>query len=731
MKQPRAGDRYRGEARNLLSARRCVRALAPTSVLLCCLVLLLAGGCRGSRQDPSAAAPGEELPAGLVAKGYAGSAVCTRCHEAVAAEYATSGHGRSAWAQHEIPGVMAGVELPATIDHPLSGFRYEVAWHDGKLTVSERYSLPDGTELATRSEQAFLTVGSGRFTFTSLGARKIELPDGPALELFQLPVTRYRAASVWAMSPGYDAPRQQRFDRGITERCMFCHNGMVEPVPGRTYAFRPPLAHGIGCERCHGPALEHVRFHEESGAGADSATRRKSGTGAGGQASSPGADGPPAAPAPAASRAAGEPLVSLAALSPPRRMEVCQSCHLEGNARVLRQGRQSIFEYRPGQPLADLMWIFMEEDPDPQLFTHSSHGERMVRSRCYTESGQALRCEHCHPAHRLSPKDPGPYNRVCLRCHSLQACTRPARSAAEHRSEKDPCTDCHMRWGGTSDIPHVTTIDHWIRRPMVEPLPGSEAVPDPTIPGVRPHHRGSGRLFPVVGPEGHATAPAEAAAALAAAYFEFAGGANAPDLVSLARQAVQQALAAAPQDAASWRLLAKIEAKSGARSEECRALARAVELDRTDAAAWIGVGTCRGEAGDAEGARQALGEALRCDPRSVMALNRLGYLELRAGRPDEAKRLYERALELDPELASTHHNLAVLHFQQGDLERAEGSWRRAVTLDPLLPQPVEGLVEVLVRQGKREEALRWARQAARLLPGDRLVQKRLAELQGK
>ncbi|MBM4320523.1 MAG: tetratricopeptide repeat protein, partial [Deltaproteobacteria bacterium] len=605
--------------------------------------------------------------------------------------------------------------------HPASGFSYRVVWERGQLVVHESYTLPGGERLPTRSAAALLTVGSGRLTFTSLGGRMLDLPDGPAVELFQLPVTRYRAASRWEMSPGYDRPDQRRFDRGISERCMFCHNGPVEPVAGLPYAFRPPLAHGITCERCHGPALAHVRYRQEEDA--------VGGGAADGDGARAGGDRPAGAGT-AATRAA-DPILVLASLPEERRTEICQSCHLEGAARVLRAGRESIHEYRPGEPLGDLLWIFLEEEPDVELFTHSSHGERLLYGKCRNGAGRPLPCADCHPAHRPSPRDPGSYSKVCLRCHEAQACTRPQRSAAEHRSEKDPCTDCHMSWGGTSDVPHVTTFDHWIRRPLPEPVPGSEPVPDPTLHGVRPHHRGSGRLRPVIGPVHRPADAGEEATARAEAYLDFGRGVEAPELLALSRQALGPALAASPPRAAPWRLLARIEEREGRRQAQCRALQQVVDLELQDAVSWTELGICRGEDGDAAGSRQAFTEALRHAPRTVEALNRLGFLELLANRPTQAKQRYRQALDVDPTMASTHHNLAALHLRQGELPTAEQHWRQALALDPLLAAPVQGLVEVLVRQGKLSEARTWARQAVRLLPGDEVVRRRLAELEGR
>ena len=657
-------------------------------------------GCSPGCDPEPTSNPLPPLPAGLVARGYTGSEACEPCHEEEARQYRDTGHARSAWSASQIPGLAASLQLPAEVDHPASGFRYSVNLEAGRLVVRESYDLPGGQRLRTMERSARLTVGSGRLTFTSIWGRDILLASGPAVELFQLPVTRYTSASFWDMSPGYDRPDHLRFDRGISERCMFCHNGMMEPVPGRAYAFRPPLAHGIGCERCHGPGRRHVLLHEEEGEQADGAARQ----------------------------AGQDPIVNPENLPPERAMDICCSCHLEGRARVLRRGRKSIYEYRPGEPLGDHLYVFAQQDSDPEIFTHSSHGERFLLSRCVKESSGRLVCAHCHEGHRPSPRDPSPYNAVCMRCHAAESCSRRTRTRAERKGPKDPCTDCHMVWGGTSDIPHVSTIDHWIRRPSPDRLPGQEAVPDPTEHGVHPHHRGSRRLVLLTEPVSRPDTPGERAGAFAQAYLEYGHGVDDPRIIKLALAAVRRALAVEPGRASLWRSLAQAQEMAGQQAAACRALQQAAALEREDPGTWVMLGICRASNGRLTAARTAFAEALRLDPRSTEALNRMGFLEFARGKPERAIELYLQVLKLDPELSGTHHNRAVLHLGQGDLAQAETSWRRAVQLDPTRVPAVEGLREVLARQGKAAEALLFARQAARLRPEDLEAQRRLAGL---
>jgi len=544
-------------------------------------------------------------------------------------------------------------------------------------------------------------VGSGRLTFTSLGAAPWPGSADQELRLFQLPVTHYRTARRWAMSPGYDRPGQQRFGREISAQCLFCHTDAQRPLPGRASSYRRPLGLGLRCARCHGPGEEHVRYRQAAATPAD--------------------------PRGARAEPRTDPLVFLTRLPEDRRQDVCLACHLEGSARVLRQGRESIQDFRPGEPLGDLLLVFREDPPEERLFTHSSHGERFLLSPCAQTPDAPLRCRECHPPHGPSPKDPLSYTRVCLRCHRPEGCTRVPRLAAERKSAKDPCIDCHMTWDGTSDIPFIASIDHRIQRPAERGSAGA-GTGEPTTHVLRTRPRDELRLVRVTHPQQLPAEPGELDAAEAEALLEVAREEPAPRLLRQATAALDRAEAAAPSSLRWLRLRARLQQAQGQHAERCRTLGRIVAVDRRDHASWLALGICRGERGDPQGAGTALAEALRLEPNLVEARNRLAFLRLLQGDPAGAARGYQEALARDPTNAALHANLAVLRFQQGELGPAEQSWQEAVRLDPTLAPAVEGLREVQARQGRPGEALRWARQAARLLPTDLTAQRRLGEL---
>src|SRR5262249_27033386 len=141
--------------------------------------------------------------------------------------------------------------------------------------------------------------------------------------LFQSPVSWYSRKGIWDKSPGFS--NSVRAGRPVTVACLYCHANRARPVAGYVNRYEKPIFEGmaIGCERCHGPGGRHVE---------DPGNRNAAGL---------------------------DPtIVNPRHLSAELRSEVCEECHLEGQARVLRRGRD-MYDYRPGLPLQDFWSIFV------------------------------------------------------------------------------------------------------------------------------------------------------------------------------------------------------------------------------------------------------------------------------------------------------------------------------------------------------------------------------------
>jgi tetratricopeptide (TPR) repeat protein len=231
---------------------------------------------------------------------------------------------------------------------------------------------------------------------------------------------------------------------------MSCHNTLPGFVEGSENKFSS-IPEGVSCERCHGPGSIHVQ-QRSTGSKIDT------------------------------SKYIDYSIVNPGKLSIERQFDVCQRCHLQGNA-VLKEGK-SFFDFRPGMTLSDYMTVFLPryKGADKQ-FIMASHADRLKQSKCFIRSMEtnsdtsalrpyknALTCVTCHNPH-VSVKVTGKevFNNACKNCHNTTTHNGLCSEKEELRNKvQDNCVSCHMPRSGAIDIPHVTVHDHFIRKPMKE-----------------------------------------------------------------------------------------------------------------------------------------------------------------------------------------------------------------------------------------------------------------------
>jgi hypothetical protein len=375
--------------------------------------------------------------------GYVGDAVCAGCHPGEAETYRQHPMGRSL---EPLSATAPGQSLHRATAEPFGepGVRYHVETRDGHIFHEEVRSDTQGTVLARTTEEVQYIIGSGTRSFSYL----IEHEGF----LFQSPITRFSQKRIWDLSPGFEG-RTERFERPVGPECLSCHTNDAAYRPHLPNAYRSPPFRGyaIGCERCHGPGQLH-----------------------------------------ADARARGEvvdgidyDIVNARHLPPALRDAVCQQCHLEGEIRVLRRGREP-FDFRPGLPLEQFWSVFVRPHETTDRLVGSF--EQLYASRCFQASAGRLGCISCHDPHlRPDPATKAAYFRDrCLACHHREDCTQPATGARENRlgAPADNCIACHMPRLNSSDIPHLAISDHRIPR-----TPGKASHGMPELPG--PSHTGS------------------------------------------------------------------------------------------------------------------------------------------------------------------------------------------------------------------------------------------------
>ena len=597
------------------------------------------------------------------ATGYVGTAACAPCHADIAHSYAQTGKGRAFGRPRRGQGPEQFGGPGAVVYDRFSQRYYRAAWRRDSLWVEEWQLDPANRRDTThfRAERVDYVIGSGNQTRSYLMER-----NG---YFYELPITWYSARRIWDLSPGYEGGHNSGFSRPIGGQCLGCHNSQNELVPNSVNRFTS-VGSGMSCESCHGPGAAHVAKWAKVPGAAAQAT---------------------------AMTAGGRPDSSI--INPTHfpiaaQLDVCRQCHLEG-VTVEKEGKK-LTDFRPGQRLADYADIFIAARPGAAAtqFGFASHAERLQLSACFRKSA-SLTCTTCHNPHQpLGPQPMAVYNAQCQRCHAgampaaahsaekaAKAAAQPVCSApkAERLRVGDNCVTCHMARSGTTDIPHVSSRDHLIRRNLK-----SEAAPQPETPKSQLVVL---RSFTV---SDDSAADDRARAVAAMLYFEQMEQ-NPAYLAAVRKQAerlefeqrVKYAYLARDPAAASLPpgltpvavsnpytayYVGELRRRQGEPVEPW--LARAVALAPANADFRLALADARSAARDAAGAEAAYRDVLRLQPWNRRALLNLGYQRLLAADFAEALRLTRAAQRQDPTVALAYENEANIYLQQGDIPAA-------------------------------------------------------------
>jgi predicted CXXCH cytochrome family protein len=361
-------------------------------------------------------------------------------------------------------------------------------------------------------------------------------------------------------------------------------------------------------------------------------------------------------------------------LEPPLRAAVCEQCHILGDHRIERLGRQT-FDYRPGIATAAFFAVFDRVDKRGNKAV--GHVQQMKLSRCFRESRGRLGCTSCHDPHQTpAPTEKAAYFRQqCLACHAREGCSLP-KSTRMARSPDDNCIECHMPMSASSDIIHVATTDHRIARaPQAQPSEPAATASDPEPP-----------LNLLNGdPLSHDELPSvrrELAMALAS---EVRGLPDAPSVRRIGSQALdllEQAVRQQPNDLAALHSMAQALALTGRRRE-------ALELEKSvllsAPAHEQALDDCVSYAislNDIEAALAPARRAIAINPSSAVFHERLAHLNLERG--EWAGALFEsrEALRLNPFLRFARMFVVQCQLRRKDVEHAEEEFATLIKLNP-------------------------------------------------
>jgi Tetratricopeptide repeat/Cytochrome c554 and c-prime len=403
--------------------------------------------------------------------------------------------------------------------------------------------------------------------------------------LYEAPVAYYSSSASWKSAPGYAPLDYPYLTRPILPGCLECHASGIQRIPGtqNAYASPPFREGGVSCERCHGPGSDHI----------------------------------------AAGKPPGKPMLNPAKLAAAERDSICEQCHLSGEIRVAKSGKDDL-AFRAGDRLADDLTVFVRSgSPSPLKVT--SHAEDLAQSACKRVSGEKLWCGTCHDPHSVpaADKKAAYFRSKCLTCHQTSNCRAPQ---SIRLANSDNCVACHMPRNPPSDIEHVVFTDHAIRRRArlpSGPLPAdADLVP---FGGAAASTRDLGLAYAMVGLREQNAIYVERAFHLLQQTVENGGG-----------------------DAMTLAYLAEFYRD---RKDDAHALPlyeKAWQMDNTQSAVAAALGAYQMQRGNFEQAIRFWSQALAISPALVLVRTNLATALLRTGHAEQAQATLRQALEFQP-----------------------------------------------------------------------------------
>ncbi|TAL61138.1 MAG: tetratricopeptide repeat protein [Bacteroidetes bacterium] len=596
---------------------------------------------------------------------YVGIMACRQCHYDKYETFIETGMGKSFDKASKLKS-SAKFDSHSVVHDKYSDLSYLPFWSGDSMKIME-FRLEGKDTVHKRIETVDYIIGSGQHTnshiFNTNGY------------LHQMPMTFYTQDGKWDLPPGFESGFNTRFSRKIGLECMSCHNALPNFVEGSENKF-DEIPNGISCERCHGPGEIHIK-EKTAGIVVDT------------------------------SKYIDYSIVNPAKLTIDLQFDVCQRCHLQGNA-VLKEGK-SFLDFRPGMKLSDVETIFLPKyEGADEDFIMASHAERLKQSKCFIETEDrkqktdgnslsahknGLTCITCHNPH-VSVKATGKevFNTKCNNCH-LTPRPSPQREESKACSEKmevrakkqDNCVSCHMPRSGSIDIPHVTITDHFIRKPVkktdmasVKKFLGLIAIneknPDPEV--IAEAYINQYEKFD----------KNKAFLDSAEKYLNKSTGINHNLLVRI--------------------LFLKNEYKKIISLKNSHLFNQARHsYDNNDAWTCYRVAEAHQYLGRTEDAYYYYKRAVALAPYNLEFQNKLAGTLYNQNKKEEAKKMYENIISENPKIAPAWCNLGLIYLQNNNVKKAMEHYNKALSLDPDYELALLNKAGILLFEKKNSQAL--------------------------
>ncbi|MFT4154477.1 multiheme c-type cytochrome [Parafilimonas sp.] len=318
---------------------------------------------------------------------FAGSAACMSCHKDVMNAYMHNSHFNAS-AQADYNHLSSMVNTANNTTSFINGQKVVLNSHDTGLY--QTYYRQNQLIQSAKTDIAFGAAVKAQTYAYWKGS-----------QLYQLPLTYLTNEKIWTNSPGFPIDHPY-FNRVIPSRCLECHASFVQVKEEREkgllqikQVYNPAsIVYGIDCERCHGPAAQHVKFQQEN---------------------------------PGIKEA--KFIISIKSLSRQQQVDMCGTCHSGDPVEV-----QSIFNFMPGDPLSKYYMLYnggASGEPD----VHGMQLQLLQMSKCYQKS--KMTCMTCHSPHQSQETTQAMINQ-CISCHQQVTHTIDIKATGNN------CITCHM-----------------------------------------------------------------------------------------------------------------------------------------------------------------------------------------------------------------------------------------------------------------------------------------------
>lgn len=604
--------------------------------------------CNGPEKSPHTASPYLNH-ADTVS--YSGIAACKECHADKYSTFVQTGMGQS----FDTAGLLktsAEFKNQKPVYDAFLDLYYLPFMRLGRMYLKE-YRLQGKDTVYARTERIHYIVGSGHHTNSHMLAE-----NG---YVFQAPLTFYTQKGQWDLPPGFENGQNTRFSRKIGMECMSCHNALPGYREGSENRY-DELPHGISCERCHGPGSLHIR-EMKKGNTVDIAKETD------------------------------YTIVHPGKLSWKRQIDICQRCHLQGNA-VLKPGK-TFASFRPGMVLGETMDQFSPEYHDGEDFVMAAHAERFQKSKCFIagvsgnlsgEKGRAaFTCISCHNPHvSVRQTNTLQFNTTCKTCHSASKQNLCTEQESRQKATDYNCVSCHMPASGTSDIPHVTVHDHYIRKPtgksVAKPvqLKGLRCITSDST-DLRTETEAYVSYYEKFDPNGFYLNKALSLSRGLDHRKEahFATLVHLYYVSDLYREVIRVSqLYKGSTDAWTSYRIAKSFERNGQGSQAEEYFARAVEAAPENLDFILQYAVFQLKAGKLNKAEQLLNRYNGLYSKTAESWAYLGILKLQSGKLAEARQHLLHALSLDPDLLPALENLKIMYDKLGQTAEMAGIQKR-------------------------------------------------------